>query len=232
MDSEINWKEFYEKEAEFNRCIPEEDPSEIHRTNLVMSLLSDNNLNSVLDVGCGDGYLCHLYRGMGVENVVGCDLTETRINFAKSKFKEINFVQGDVYNLHFNNNSFDLVSAVEVIEHLEDPEKAIKELQRVSKRFVLITVPYKEELTNLVCPHCLRLFPCDSHIQSFDVIRIKSICTNLGLKIIKIEKYHPIFVTGILRYIPKLLLPLLKRTTFKDIVERSIFLGVLCEKVE
>ena len=51
----------------------------------------------------------------------------------------------DLTNLSFNDNTFDVVTILEVLEHIPNVKKAIKEAIRVSKKFIVITVPSKED---------------------------------------------------------------------------------------
>lgn len=229
-EDSIEWKGYYEKEAEYKRFTPSEDGFEVHRVNLVKSLLPKERLRNALDVGCGDGYLCSLYKKMGVERVVGTDLSKNRIDYAKANYGDCEFLQADINNLKFPDGSFELVSAVEVIEHLENPTEAVKEMSRLSSRYVLITVPYKERLTEIVCPHCLKKSPLDGHIHSFDEGRLVSLCAQAGLKVVKTVKYNSKFVTGSLKFVPKPLVSALKNNVFKGIMEGSTFFGVLCIK--
>lgn len=53
-----------------------------------------------------------------------------------------NFHIGNMDDLSFNNNSFDLVFSCHSFEHCENPIKALKEMKRVSKKFILILTPY------------------------------------------------------------------------------------------
>ena len=232
MDSteSINWRDFYEKQAEFIRFTPDVDVLEVYRTDNVMELMPKDKIESALDVGCGDGYLCSLYKTKGIKTVEGCDFSKKRIDFAKKTFTKCKFSEESIYNMTYKNNSFDLVSSVEVIEHLENPLDAIKELARVSKKYVLITVPYDEPLRNTACPHCLKIFYLDGHIQRFTVERLSNLCISANLTVKKINKYNPFFKRRALRWLPKTILDILKKTIFKKKIEKSIFLGILCEK--
>ena len=49
--------------------------------------------------------------------------------------------EGTIYALPYKDNSFDLIICSEVLEHLEHPDKALEELQRVSKKYVALSVP-------------------------------------------------------------------------------------------
>ncbi|MFA6393937.1 MAG: class I SAM-dependent methyltransferase [Patescibacteria group bacterium] len=96
----------------------------------------------ILDVGCGAG---HYLRSLRVRldknvNYTGVDQTKYSIALAKKAFGgAVPFFAGDIYNLKFADNSFDLVMCNNVILHLPPPPtKAIAELIRVAKKYIII----------------------------------------------------------------------------------------------
>ena len=99
---------------------------------------------NVLDVGCGEGVVTRYLVDScpGIKTVVGVDLGLDRLKIAEGMNYTIKYFQGSIYNLPFIDDSFDLVLSTEVLEHLEDPSKAISELRRVSKEYIIISVPY------------------------------------------------------------------------------------------
>lgn len=107
----------------------------------------------VLDLGCGNGSLTHLIAQQGYE-VVGLDSSEQGIAIARRSFPDCKFIQADIYDLPAADlaNSFDVVMAVEVIEHLLYP----KELVRYAKNCLkpngrlILTTPYHGYLKNLM----------------------------------------------------------------------------------
>lgn len=88
---------------------------------------------------------------------------------------------GMIENLPFDTNTFDVIVASEVLEHLSDDSCriAISEIQRTlkSKGVFIGTVPYAENLSDnlTVCPHCAERFHRWGHQQSFDKKRLASI---------------------------------------------------------
>jgi ubiquinone/menaquinone biosynthesis C-methylase UbiE len=72
--------------------------------------------------------------------------------------KNISFAVGDAYRLPFADRSFDTVTLLEVLEHLERPSDAVSEAVRVARERVIITVPAKGYMTN-----------SDGHIQDFAI---------------------------------------------------------------
>jgi ubiquinone/menaquinone biosynthesis C-methylase UbiE len=75
-----------------------------------------------------------------------------------------------VFNLPFLDSSFHLIIFSEVLEHLENPEEALRELKRVVKdeKNIIISVPFKERITYQLCIHCNKLTPTSTHLHSFD----------------------------------------------------------------
>ncbi len=101
------------------------------------------DVNNILDVGCGEGITIKNIRMSNHVHVVGLDISDEFLKTAKKINHDVDFIKGDIYDLPFGDDSFDLVICTEVLEHLINPEKALKELKRVSRRFCLISVPHE-----------------------------------------------------------------------------------------
>ena len=104
------------------------------------------NIRSVLDAGCGKGHhikAINKYKESlpSIEVMQGIDISEWAIKNADDSIKERVSV-GDIRNIKFNNQSFDLVLCKDTIEHIpeKDINKAISELCRVSNKYILISV--------------------------------------------------------------------------------------------
>ena len=78
--------------------------------------------------------------------VWGLDQANEAIEALQKKYPEINYVVGDVYNTQFPNKAFDYVVAGELIEHLEEPEKFIKEAYRIldNNGILALSTPFNE----------------------------------------------------------------------------------------
>jgi ubiquinone/menaquinone biosynthesis C-methylase UbiE len=85
----------------------------------------------ILDAGCGDGVQAG--RIAEAYKVVGVDLSPTRTKRAKKRVINGKFIVGDLYNLPFKSNTFDIVVLGEIIEHLHEPEKALLEINQSLK---------------------------------------------------------------------------------------------------
>lgn len=108
----------------------------------LLKLVVNLQIDTILDVGCGEGFtLCRFYKNKIGKQLLGIDSSSDSINLGRKLFPFINFKKGNVYSLPYKDNSFDLVICCEVLEHLSDPVKALKEIIRVSKKFCLLSVP-------------------------------------------------------------------------------------------
>lgn len=110
--------------------------------NTLFSLVKPLSPNIILDAGCGEGFTLNelAQRSIG-NNLEGIDNTKEAIELAKKQFPQMRFMLGDIYNLPYKNNMFDLVICTEVLEHLQYPKKGLKEVLRVSKKYALFSVP-------------------------------------------------------------------------------------------
>ncbi|KYF65317.1 hypothetical protein BE11_30655 [Sorangium cellulosum] len=96
---------------------------------------------SVLEVGCGEGRLAHhiVTSAPRPERFVATDVSLERV--APDVDPLIQFREASVYELPFEDREFDLVVCCEVLEHLEDPARALRELRRVAGRWVIASTP-------------------------------------------------------------------------------------------
>ncbi len=103
---------------------------------------------NVLDDGCGSGYGSYHLKSKGAKRVTGIDISEEAIEYAGKNYKNenLNFVQMDVTKLNFDDNTFDILTSFQVIEHIKDVNKYLAEIKRVLKNggIALITTPNKQ----------------------------------------------------------------------------------------
>lgn len=90
---------------------------------------------SILDVGCGGGFLTNYLAQKG-HQVSGIDLSEKSLMIAKKTdtTESVQYTQASAYELPFGEETFDAVSAMDLLEHVEKPELVIKEASRVLKK--------------------------------------------------------------------------------------------------
>jgi len=108
----------------------------------IIEELNKIKYSSILDAGCGEGFtLDRLLKNYIGESLVGIDNSNAAINLGRRIFPYLDLRLADIYNLPFKNNSKDLVICTEVLEHLRDPQKALKEMIRVSRKYLILSVP-------------------------------------------------------------------------------------------
>jgi ubiquinone/menaquinone biosynthesis C-methylase UbiE len=95
----------------------------------------------VLEVGCGEGYLLERMRRSYPDAVMaGLDISYGIVQTARDG-GNASVLQASAYELPWPDKSWDVVVACEVMEHLDEPERALAELRRVGRRACLLSVP-------------------------------------------------------------------------------------------
>ena len=131
-------------------------------------MLMEPEPQRVLDAGCGEGFATQYLAQQHPDlHLTGVDLSEEAVAYANEHFGAYaQFRQGSVYKLPFSENAFDVVLCSEVLEHLDEPERAVAELKRVARSHVLITVPrepYFKWLNDL--GRLMRISPDPGHVN-------------------------------------------------------------------
>jgi 2-polyprenyl-3-methyl-5-hydroxy-6-metoxy-1,4-benzoquinol methylase len=100
--------------------------------------------DSVLDIGCGEGVLTLQWaEALDERPVVGLDLADPKLEaeWRRRSRPNLSFVTGRGEQLPFAEREFDLVAAIETLEHVEDPAQTLAEMTRVARRHLLVSVP-------------------------------------------------------------------------------------------
>ena len=99
---------------------------------------------SILDVGCGEGVLTHEWsRRLPSTRVVGLDLPDPRleVQWSARRAPNLEFRPGTAESLPFSEDEFDLVAAIESLEHLSDPSGTLDQMARIARSHLLVSVP-------------------------------------------------------------------------------------------
>lgn len=108
-------------------------------------LFAQADPQSILDVGCGEGVLTERWaQRLGDKPVLGIDLPDPKLEaqWSTRRRPNLEFRTMDVDGLAaLPDGSFDLAAAIEVLEHVPDPERTLAEMARVAARHLLISVP-------------------------------------------------------------------------------------------
>ena len=125
----------------------------------------------ILDIGCGGGLICESLSKLG-GNVTGVDFVEKNIQIAKKHAKinklKINYMHGDIEKIRFK-KKFDIIIMFEVLEHLDDWRKVLKNKFKILKNngTIIISTINRNLLSKYlainVAENILRWIPKNTH---------------------------------------------------------------------
>lgn len=99
---------------------------------------------TLLDAGCGEGFVADILQtAIPDARITGFDVREDCVKLAQLRNPRGTFAAGDIYNIAFPDDTFDVVYSFEVLEHLREPDRALRELARVAKQAVVLSVPHE-----------------------------------------------------------------------------------------
>ncbi len=165
---------------------------ELSRFTMTKSLIPDAVIN-LLDIGCGNGAFMYFLEQEGLDiKMTGLEYSRVAIENRVSKSL---ILESSITGMPFGDSEFEIVSALEVIEHLPYNEFsfACSEIQRVASKYILISVPYKEKRVFATCPACLCKFSPIYHLRSFNDDSLLNLFPKfkmIGKKFVNIESYY------------------------------------------
>lgn len=144
----------------------------------------------IFDAGCGEGFILKKLKENKIgSKLLGIDFSKNAIEIGKKLHPTLSLQHASIYDIPFKSDTFDLVICSEVLEHLENPEKALKELERVTKKYCIISVPHEPwfMLANLLRGKNISRWGNDiEHIQHWTSRGINSLVQkNFSVEIIK-----------------------------------------------
>lgn len=165
-------------------------------------------MTQVLDVGCGAGFLSNAL-ALETLDVTGLDLSEESLKVAArhDQTKSVKYVKADAINLPYEDEHFDVVTAMDFLEHIDHPDRVIREFSRVLKPqglFIfhtfnrnplayLVVIKLVEWLVKNTPPdiHVLRLFIKPAELEQYcsaanmrvhEMVGIKPVLSTIPLK--------------------------------------------------
>jgi 2-polyprenyl-6-hydroxyphenyl methylase/3-demethylubiquinone-9 3-methyltransferase len=155
---------------------------------------------SVLDVGCGGGFLSNHLASLG-HRVTGLDASDEALQVASrhDASRSVTYRQGDALALPFPDATFDVVCAMDFLEHVEDPARAVAEAARVLKpsgRFFFHTFS-RNLLAWLIVIKGVEWFvkntPRDMHVLRLFVnpAELRAACEASGMKVVEMIGVRP-----------------------------------------
>lgn len=153
--------------------------AELPRVRRVLGALAGLGPHDLLDLGSGRGtFLWSLLDRFPWLPVTSMDFSVERARqlgwVARGGVERLRAFRGDMTSLPLEEDACDVVTALEVLEHLERPERAAAEIVRVARRFAIVTVPSK---------------PDDNpeHIQLFTARSLEALFRDAGARDVKID---------------------------------------------
>jgi SAM-dependent methyltransferase len=162
----------------------------------ILEFVEPSRIDAVLDIATGAGFLAFKFAEIA-RNVIGIDLTREMLERAEELRRQkdianVEFREGDVEDLPFSDESFDLVLCRYSFHHFPHPEIALDEMKRVCKRQgkVLIidgTAPEDEEKSSFL--NRMESIHNPSHVQLYSVTEFHGLFRDSGLEVLKEGSY-------------------------------------------
>ena len=150
-------------------------------------------INSALDFGCGQGRTTRLIHQSGVPKMCGCDISDDILAIARSTCPDLEFFLCEEAHSREPAERYDLVTMVEVLEHLEAPAAELERVLSLSRRYALLSVPNEPlfRSLNFCAGKYLRHFGnSPGHIQRWNR-RTFTALVEPFLRILHLEKSTP-----------------------------------------
>lgn len=178
-------KQYYEA-ASFWENGAVRDPANTRRLEVTASMIPAM-VATLLDAGCGNGvFLERCAAERPAITLTGCDRSVTAVRFASG-----NVVVASIDKLPFPEHTFDCITCLQVLEHLDTPtfQDALAELTRVARNYLLVSVPFQEVLAANVtrCPACQTEFNVDLHLRSFNTDAVANLFNAHAFRLVRME---------------------------------------------
>lgn len=157
---------------------------------------------SILDMGCGAGLLANDLALSG-HKVTGIDLSTSSLKVAESRDSthSVRYQVGDVYKVPFPNESFDVVTVMDLLEHVSDPQRVIAEATRVLRPggLFFFNTFSKSPLAWLIVIKGMEWFvrntPSDYHVYSLFINpeTLNEWLEDVGMQIMEVRGIRPVF---------------------------------------
>lgn len=151
----------------------------------VIEIILNKQINKrnlrILDVGCGTGNTTLSLKKFG--GVYCTDSSFSALRYCNKRGLE-NVVKSSSYNLPYSSNTFDLVTMFDVLEHIENDQRALIEIKRVLKKngSIVITVPAYQFLWS---EHDIAL----SHYRRYNSKTLSNVVNQTGFKIVRMSYF-------------------------------------------
>jgi len=144
------------------------------------------DITNVLEIGCGAGESAlRLKRMLEGINFDASEYDLRYIEAIKKRNIPLNVFQENVYDIRKPDDSYDCIIMLEVLEHLENIQKAVAELFRVTKKYLIISVPYEPiwRISNIMRGKYINKFGnTPGHLNHFNKKKLTNLFSSFSLK--------------------------------------------------
>jgi ubiquinone/menaquinone biosynthesis C-methylase UbiE len=191
------------------------------RINWVKQHIDLKQVKTAFDVGCGDGFATYYFNKL-IPHVEGGDISEYMLQKNPIDKKKLHII--DAENLQFKDNEFDLSYTWEVLHHVPNPDQAVKEMARISKKYVVIFEPNR----NSPLQFAFGLLNKQERGTLRSTKRyLEGLCSEAGLKIIASEYVGKIPPNKT----PESMMSIMKKLRFSSTIFTGISIAIVAEKV-
>lgn len=149
----------------------------------------------ILDIGCHGGtFTSKILPVLKTKKIYGIDVSPSAINLARKRIPLGHFQVADAAQLPFSNDFFDAVFTLEVLEHIDNPTQALREIHRVLKKegYGLLLVPTDNKLFKIIWFLWTFYYPHwrHTHVQSYRDENLEKLVMEAGFRIILVKKFN------------------------------------------
>lgn len=179
LKKEVDWQDIYDAD---NMRIAKGSTFNDRKNWYIYQWVEKNMPQSgvILDAGCHDGALLSVLQN-NQRKLVGIDISPKVIEFAKENNPTVKFIPTNITDIPFKNEEIDGISCTQIIEHLEQPEEALKELYRILKvgGMMIVSTPIE------------KMLPDKLHLAEFDLYKVMDMFEKLdrNFKLAYINKF-------------------------------------------
>lgn len=168
--------------------------------NCVKKLKIYKSKGELLDVGCSYGYYLQIFKKYGY-TIKGIDISEKAIDYIVKR-KNIKALVGSFETYHFDNNSFDIITMFDVLEHFSDPVKIINKVKKLLKKngIVIIQTPNFDSLMSKITGKKWFWLLVPQHIFLYSITSLQYLLTKNGFRILYLKTWddHHEFTSNLL----------------------------------
>jgi len=112
-------------------------------TNCFLNLISSLTFNNILEIGSGEGNVVNLIKNIkrNEYSIYASDISIDILRDNIPRGKNLFLIVFDINNIPLKQNAFDLIICSEILEHLKEVDNPLQEINRISKKYILFSVP-------------------------------------------------------------------------------------------